>query len=369
MEGAQADRRIAAGQVDHRRKTEIDAAGAQLAGHDPGMLLGQPHRFVGIAVVHRADRRQRRQAGEAVAEALHRAAFLIDRDQQLFAADLADRFAQRDQLLARGESCGRTAARRRRRAPCSQRFLVLGQFQSRPHRSSTCGVSRRRARPRDQRAVRMRDQVDVVIARQRTDLAPQPGRPRERRHRRPAIRLRPRPGRRCRPGTRRSRTARPRRARGGASFSSTPSHRLSSMASRIGHRYRVFELGPLDAARGRLDVEPGRVAGQPRAHRSARGAVAQRLRADQIALRHALAAFDARHARRRRRAGICVRSRCPWRPVWLAVRISRARTARSTRHARYAGTCPSRRRTVSLKPCWLTRMPASRASEAGWHDT
>ncbi len=117
--------RTAAVQIDHRREAEIHTAGTQLAGHHPGMLLGQPHRIFRVAAMDRADPGQRRQPGKAVDETLHRAAFLVDRDQQVLAADLADRLGQRDQLVAAAVVAAEQdhAGHARRAQP---RMLVLG---------------------------------------------------------------------------------------------------------------------------------------------------------------------------------------------------------------------------------------------------
>src|SRR3546814_13464563 len=66
--------------------------------------------------------------GEAVAETLHRTAFLVDRDQQLVATDIADRIAKCDQLFARlVVVCKQQHANYARcGAPA---LLVFGQFQ------------------------------------------------------------------------------------------------------------------------------------------------------------------------------------------------------------------------------------------------
>ena len=48
--------------------------------------------------MHRANALQRRQAREAVAEALYRPAFLVDRNQQMVVAIGANGMAQRQQL-------------------------------------------------------------------------------------------------------------------------------------------------------------------------------------------------------------------------------------------------------------------------------
>ena len=83
MEGAIAD--DFAGAVvegEHRREAEVDAAGAQLGGQH---VAGCRRRFQGaggIRVPQRAQRAHRRQHGEAVAEALHAAAVVVDGDQQ-----------------------------------------------------------------------------------------------------------------------------------------------------------------------------------------------------------------------------------------------------------------------------------------------
>ncbi len=82
IERALADRAIAAGEIDDRREAHVDVDCAHLAGHQPGVFFGARDRRARIARVQLADARERRQAREAVAKALHRAAFLVDADQE-----------------------------------------------------------------------------------------------------------------------------------------------------------------------------------------------------------------------------------------------------------------------------------------------
>ncbi|KAG1253300.1 hypothetical protein G6F65_017524 [Rhizopus arrhizus] len=102
-EGAVADGAVATAEVDHRREAEVHTAGAHLAGHQPGVLLGQRQRPLRIGRVQRPDLLQRRQLAVAFTETLHAAAFLVDADQLRARGGGADRRAQIGHLLARGK--------------------------------------------------------------------------------------------------------------------------------------------------------------------------------------------------------------------------------------------------------------------------
>jgi hypothetical protein len=67
------------------------------------VLFGKPHSLGWIALIYLADPGQCRQTRKAFAEALHGAAFLIDRDKGFLARHSADRLHQRKQLIAVGE--------------------------------------------------------------------------------------------------------------------------------------------------------------------------------------------------------------------------------------------------------------------------
>jgi hypothetical protein len=82
MECPLADRAVAALEVEHRRKAQVDVERAHLRGHQPGMLLCQRDRLRLVAIVQLAEARQRRQVCEPFAKALHGTAFLIDGEQE-----------------------------------------------------------------------------------------------------------------------------------------------------------------------------------------------------------------------------------------------------------------------------------------------
>ena len=99
MEGPVADHGAGAVvEIEHRREAEVDAMGAQLAGQHEA----QPRRLARgaghVALPELAQRAHRRYRGEAVAEALHAAALVIDGDEQLRRAQRADLGRQRLQL-------------------------------------------------------------------------------------------------------------------------------------------------------------------------------------------------------------------------------------------------------------------------------
>jgi hypothetical protein len=90
MKRALADDDIAASQIEYRCETEVDVDRTHLARHQPGMFAGEFQSKLRIARVNCTDARERRQARESVAKALHGTAFLIDADQQRFFAHRAD---------------------------------------------------------------------------------------------------------------------------------------------------------------------------------------------------------------------------------------------------------------------------------------
>jgi len=89
FEGTAANHRAAlVVEVEHRSEAEVQADREHLGGHQPAALLGQ---VLGIGIV--GDGAHRRQAYEALAQALHAAAFLVDRKDQV-GTDGANRCAQ-----------------------------------------------------------------------------------------------------------------------------------------------------------------------------------------------------------------------------------------------------------------------------------
>ncbi len=79
LEGTTADHRAALMiEVEYRREAEIQADGQYLGRHQPAAVLGQ---LLGVVIV--GDGAHRRQAQEALAQALHPSAFLIHGQQQV----------------------------------------------------------------------------------------------------------------------------------------------------------------------------------------------------------------------------------------------------------------------------------------------
>ena len=123
IECAFADRAIAASEIDDRRETHVHPDRAHLAGHQPRVLLGPRDRGAWIVCVQLADARERRQAREAVAKTLDRAAFLIDTDEEWLGALGADVVDQRGDLVAifevaREQDHAADLPRRQARAVC-----------------------------------------------------------------------------------------------------------------------------------------------------------------------------------------------------------------------------------------------------------
>jgi len=98
-----ADGAIATAQIDHRREAQIHTTGANLARHQPRMLLRQRQCGIRVMRITHTKMGQRRQRAEALAEALHRPAFLIDANQQRPQHAGTDLRTQRAHLLARGK--------------------------------------------------------------------------------------------------------------------------------------------------------------------------------------------------------------------------------------------------------------------------
>lgn len=69
VERTLADRRAAVADVQHRRKADVDILCDHFRRHQPAGLLRQTTAF--LRIVQRGERLRRRQAGEALAEALY----------------------------------------------------------------------------------------------------------------------------------------------------------------------------------------------------------------------------------------------------------------------------------------------------------
>src|SRR5688572_28486214 len=69
-------------EVEHRREAEVDAVRAELGADDVGRGARRLFRQLPIAIPQTAELAHRRDAAEAVAEALHPAAFMVDADGQ-----------------------------------------------------------------------------------------------------------------------------------------------------------------------------------------------------------------------------------------------------------------------------------------------
>ena len=102
-ERAVADRAVATRQVDHRRKAQVHAGGADLAGHQPGVFVRQCERGIGIVAIQRIEALQRRQRAVTVTEALHAAALLVHADQLRARCGLADGLGELGHLGPAGE--------------------------------------------------------------------------------------------------------------------------------------------------------------------------------------------------------------------------------------------------------------------------
>ena len=102
-ERAIADREIAPSQIDHRREAQIDAGGADFAGHQPRMFFSQRQRMHRVGGIQPAETFERRQRAVAFLETLHAPALLVDADQLWSRCDLADRGGQFGYLRFRCE--------------------------------------------------------------------------------------------------------------------------------------------------------------------------------------------------------------------------------------------------------------------------
>ena len=96
----------AAVEIEHRRKAEIHAHGAQLGGQEPAAGLGQPLGAPRVFVVELAQAAHRRQQRETLAETLHPPAFVVHRHQQPRLTQTVDFADQRGDLLREIHSCG-----------------------------------------------------------------------------------------------------------------------------------------------------------------------------------------------------------------------------------------------------------------------
>ena len=95
--------RLAVVHVEHRREAEVHAVRLQLAADHEAATARGGERLRRIAVPELAEFPHRRDRREAVLEALHAPALVIDRDQQVRRANLADRVGELDQLQRRRE--------------------------------------------------------------------------------------------------------------------------------------------------------------------------------------------------------------------------------------------------------------------------
>ena len=69
-------------EIDAGRETHINADRSQLRRHEPAALPGEMPTGLRVEIVFATDRAHRRQHREALAKALHPAAFMVDRDQR-----------------------------------------------------------------------------------------------------------------------------------------------------------------------------------------------------------------------------------------------------------------------------------------------
>ncbi len=97
------DARFAIVDVEHGCEAEVHAVRLQLAADHEAAAARGGQSLRGVAVPELAQRAHRRDGGEAVAEALHAAALVVDRDQQVRRPQLADRMRELDQLQRCGE--------------------------------------------------------------------------------------------------------------------------------------------------------------------------------------------------------------------------------------------------------------------------
>ena len=140
MEGAVAD--DAGGpvvQVQHRRKTEIDAVRAQLAGQHITGFTRQMAGLLRMGIPAFAECAHRRQAGETFAKTLHPSAFVVDADQQRRGFERMDFRRQRIELCRAG------VVARKQDDAADQRMaqsppVVIGEFGSRniAHQRAEC---------------------------------------------------------------------------------------------------------------------------------------------------------------------------------------------------------------------------------------
>jgi hypothetical protein len=86
-------------QIDARGEAVVDADRAQFTGHEPAHGAGQLQGLAAVLVEATAQEPRRRQPGEPVPEALHAAALVIHRDDELRRAHRTDGCGQRRHLL------------------------------------------------------------------------------------------------------------------------------------------------------------------------------------------------------------------------------------------------------------------------------
>ena len=102
--------------VQHRRETEVDAAGAQLGGQHIACLLREMTRALRMGIPYPAQLAHRGYLRKPLAEALHAPAFVVHRDQQRGRAQRMDRRGEFDQLA------GRLVIAREQDRPAGQRM-------------------------------------------------------------------------------------------------------------------------------------------------------------------------------------------------------------------------------------------------------
>src|SRR6185312_5581034 len=131
----------------------------------------------------------------------------------------------------------------------------------------------------------------------------------------------------------------------------------------IGQRQGIFVLCPRHARHGLLDIEPGLVVSNSYAHRGAllarRCGIHGGPGAQQVALPQPLAALD--------RAAPALATQQEF-AFDLDAHDYLSKTAIDSTCA-VCGNMSMTPAASRVKPCWCTKMPASRAREAGWQDT
>ncbi len=127
VQRAIADHRAAAViEVQHRREAEVHAMRTELRGDDVADRSGGFLRRIAIAVPQLAQRAHRRDGGEAVAKALHAAAFVIHADRQHRLTLPLDIGGQRGELV-RVFVVAREEDHRARRRMAEARAIFVGE--------------------------------------------------------------------------------------------------------------------------------------------------------------------------------------------------------------------------------------------------